>query len=173
MRATCRASRRPRPPCVARARCGRRWLSEVGFPALEPEARTDGTRAAPLTRTRSPRQPAPRAGRGQGRGPGNAPGAHPPPGHGPAGAPSQAPGARPTPAPRRGSYVDDVPAGVLVVVPDEQVDEDAPVELRVHQGQLLLQFPLGAWGVSASRWRPAALPGVPGQALVGQRTPAP
>lgn len=87
--------------------------------------------------------------------------------HCPAGAPSQARGARPTPAPRRGSYVDDVAAGVLVVVPDEEVDEDAPVELRVHHSQLLFQLPPGAWGVSASGWGQAALLGVPGQALVG------
>ena len=43
-----------------------------------------------------------------------------------------------------GSYVDDVPAGVLVVVPDEEVDEHPPVELCVHHGQLLFQLPLGA-----------------------------
>lgn len=72
----------------------------------------------------------------------------------------------PAPPPPRGSYVDDVAAGVLVVVPDEEVDEDAPVELRVHQGQLLLQLPPGAWGVSASG---CSLPGSRGPHL---RTPA-
>lgn len=48
------------------------------------------------------------------------------------------------PLPEGTAYVDDVPAGVLVIIPDEEVDEDAPVELRVQHSQLPLQFPLGA-----------------------------
>lgn len=88
------------------------------------------------------------------------------PGHGPVRASSQPPApCRPrpsgTPVPCPGAYVDDVPAGVLVVVPDEEVDEDPPVELRVHHGQLPLQLPPGAWGSAPHAGDPPALASEP------------
>lgn len=95
-----------------------------------------------------------------GAGPGATPGLSHPSGLGPGPVPAEPrepqPGEdRPGAACR--TYVDDVPAGILVVVPDEEVDEDAPVELRVHHGQLVLQLPGGAWGCSARCWsRPGA-----------------
>ena len=64
----------------------------------------------------------------------------------PCGSPQPGPGDPAYPAPQCVSYVDDVLAGVLVVVPDEEVDEDPPVEPRVHHGQLLFQLPPGPWG---------------------------
>lgn len=91
---------------------------------------------------------APKAQTQAGAGPGATPGLVHPSGLGPGRVPAEPRepprgGGRPA---RPGTHVDDVPAGILVVVPDEEVDEDAPVELRVHHGQLLLQLPGGAWG---------------------------
>lgn len=45
------------------------------------------------------------------------------------------------PPPEGIAYIDDMPAGVLVIIPDEEVDEDSLVELRVQHSQLPLQLP--------------------------------
>lgn len=146
------------------------WLLEARLPAQRPEPRTAAQVAS--EQEAGPWQPGPRP-RSWARAGGCLP-AVPQPGTGSwpptlAPLPPQYP---PPPALALPSvpgpawpYVDDVAAGVLVVVPDEEVDEDPPVELGVHGRQLPLQLPVAAWGAGPSWSRGSRGPGPAPRAL--------